>query len=89
MKRTKPKSIDTSLAQRRDALRGAAFYAVLHGMTVLVLLWLWSIAQAGWMQTALLVLVVLNLVVLGSIFVVLKQRLKEIKGGELDAARKY
>lgn len=59
------------------------------------LLLLWGRSQlAGlegldWLRLLLLILAVGDLVTIPAVWIVLKQRMKEIEGGELDAARKY
>ena len=42
-----------------------------------------------WLRLLLLILAVGDLVTIPAVWIVLKQRMKEIEGGELDAARKY
>ena len=61
----------------------------------MALLLLWRESQlAGlegldWLRLLLLILAVGDLVTIPAVWIVLKQRMKEIEGGELDAARKY
>ena len=82
-----PKNIDPGQrAQKKDARKGAAFFALVQ---------LWGRSQlAGlegldWLRLLLLILAVGDLVTIPAVWIVLKQRMKEIEGGELDAARKY
>ena len=79
-----PKNIDPGQrAQKKDARKGAAFFALVQLAMALLLLW-------GRSQLAgLLILAVGDLVTIPAVWIVLKQRMKEIEGGELDAARKY
>ena len=76
-------------ALRRDAVRGTLMFVGGQLLPVLVLLWLRGLSKTGWLDTLLLVLAVLDLAVIPFSAVVLRQRLREIEGGELDEARKY
>ena len=73
---------------KREAVKGTVLFLGGQGLSVLVLLWLrgWV---TGWLDALLLVLAAGDLIAMPFAFVVLKQRMKEIEGGELDAARKY
>ena len=87
-----PKNIDPGQrAQKKDARKGAAFFALVQ--LAMALLLLWGRSQLadwrGWMRLLLLILAVGDLVTIPAVWIVLKQRMKEIEGGELDAARKY
>ena len=73
---------------KREAVRGAVVYCLVQLLTVLVLLGLRLVTQ-GWLDTLLLVLAAADLAAVPPVFIVLKQRMKEIEGGELDAAGKY
>ena len=75
--------------QKHHAVRGAAVFGVGQGLSALLFLWLRGQFQPQWMKTLLLVLAIGHLTALIPTLVALKQRLKEIEGGELDAARKY
>ena len=84
-----PKNIDPGQrAQKKDARKGAAFFAM-----ALLLLWgrsqLAGLEGLDWLRLLLLILAVGDLVTIPAVWIVLKQRMKEIEGGELDAARKY
>ena len=76
-------------ALRRDAVRGTLMFVGGQLLSVLVLLWLRGLSKTGWLDTLLLVLAVLDLAVIPFSAVVLRQRLREIEGGELDEALKY
>ena len=75
--------------RRRGAIRGAIGFVLCQGGTALFLLWLRTWVPAGWVGGLLLAIAVLDLLLIPPVFVVLRQRLKEIKGGELDAAGQY
>ena len=80
-----PKNIDPGQrAQKKDARKGAAFFALVQLAMALLLLW-----GLDWLRLLLLILAVGDLVTIPAVWIVLKQRMKEIEGGELDAARKY
>lgn len=80
---------DTRPRQRRSAVRGALGYALCQAGTAAVLLGLHPAITVPWLSNLMLIIAVVDLVVIVPVFVVLRQRLSEIKGGELDAARKY
>ena len=76
-----PKNIDPGQrAQKKDARKGAAFFALVQ---------LAGLEGLDWLRLLLLILAVGDLVTIPAVWIVLKQRMKEIEGGELDAARKY
>ena len=86
----KPENIDAQARRKRNAVWGAAFATFYRILTAGVLLWL----RAGRDPASLLSKVFLILIVfcLGSIpliWISLKTRLKEIQGGEEDAAAQY
>ena len=88
-----PKNIDPGQrAQKKDARKGAAFFALVQLAKALLLLWgrsqLDGLEGLDWMRLLLLILAVGDLVTIPAVWIVLKQRMKEIEGGELDAARK-
>ena len=86
-----PKNIDPGQrAQKKDARKGAAFFALVQLAMALLLLWGRSqLAGLEGLRLLLLILAVGDLVTIPAVWIVLKQRMKEIEGGELDAARKY
>ena len=86
-----PKNIDPGQrAQKKDARKGAAFFALVQLAMALLLLWgRYQLAGLDWLRLLLLILAVGDLVTIPAVWIVLKQRMKEIEGGELDAARKY
>lgn len=85
-----PNTEESRRAQRRDAGRGAVTFVLVQLLCAGVLLWVrgW-LPGPGWLETLLLILALADLVTIPFVWVVWKQRLKEIEGGELDAARKY
>ncbi len=87
MNRTKPEN--TKAQQRRDAIKSAVLSSLLQIAAAAVLLWVRSAVPIVWLSRVLLILAALDLLSLIPTFVVLKQRFKEIEGGEIDAARKY
>lgn len=74
-------------------VKGAAFFALVQLAMALLLLWgrsqLAGLEGLDWLRLLLLILAVGDLVTIPAVWIVLKQRMKEIEGGELDAARKY
>lgn len=87
----RPESIDPKLQRelKREAVRGAVLYSLAQLLTVAVLLGARLVVTQGWLDTLLLVLALADLISIPPVFFVLKERMKEIKGGEFDAARKY
>ena len=90
----RPKNTEgTSLSQarrRKNAILGAASSTLLRLTVTAVLLWLrTSLDPAGFTAKLLLVVIVLDLGSVPLIWVSLKTRLKEIQGGEEDAAAQY
>lgn len=88
----KPANTDgpSQAARRRSALLGAASSTLLRLTLVVVLLWLRaSLDPAGFLSKLLLIVIVLDLGSVPLILISLKTRLKEIQGGEEDAAAQY
>ena len=81
------------LLSYRHTPKGAAFFALVQLAMALLLLWgrsqLAGLEGLDWLRLLLLILAVGDLVTIPAVWIVLKQRMKEIEGGELDAARKY
>ena len=85
----RPKNTDSQARRRKSALWGAASSGVMR-LAAAVLLWLRaSLDPAGFLSKLLLVAVVLDLGSIPLIWVSLQTRLKEIQGGEEDAAAQY
>lgn len=87
-----PGSIDPAAKKKRrqGAWQSAAAATALRLAIAGVLLWLrLSLDPAGFLAKALLVCAVLDLGTVVPVWILLKQRLKEIEGGEEDAAAQY
>ena len=76
--------------QKREAVQGVLLFARLRTASVVVLLWSASLVpQLRWLQVILGVLALAVGAPVIFVGVTLKQRLKEIEGGESDAAAQY
>ena len=76
--------------RRRDALRGALTATVVQVLTAAVLLWArLQGGVPGFVSLLLLVLAIADLGAIVPIWINLRIRLKEIQGGEEDAAAEY
>ena len=76
--------------QKREAVQGVLLFAGLRSASVVVLLWSASLVpQLRWLQVILGVLALAVGAPVLFVGVTLKQRLKEIEGGESDAAAQY
>lgn len=89
MRKTKPESTDSRRGQKKNAIESVVIFILLQVLSAVILLWCRSLCPVRWLNAALLVLAVLDLASILPSLAVLKQRMKEIEGGELDAARKY
>ena len=86
----KPANTDPQAVRRKNAILGALSSGLLRLTVVIVLVWMrFSLDPAQFMSKLLLVLIVLDLGSIPFIFISLKTRLKEIQGGEEDAASQY
>ncbi len=86
----KPASIDSRARRRKNAILGALSATLLRLTSVVILLWLRSSWEPkAFMAKLLLVLAVLGIGSTPFIWISLKTRLKEIQGGEEDAAAQY
>ncbi len=74
--------------RRRDAFQSAAVSTLLLVLSAGVLLFLRSQTEGFW-NAVLLILSVLELGMVIPVWILLKTRLKEIEGGEEDAAAQY
>ena len=75
---------------RKNAILGAASSALMRLASAALLLWLRvSLEPTGFLSKLLLVVIVFDLGSVPLIFISLKTRLKEIQGGEEDAAAQY
>lgn len=76
--------------RRRDAVRGVALFGLLQLACAACFASLCFIPDLpGWAAALFAVLAVLCIAPLAVSLAVLKQRFREIEGGELDAARQY
>ena len=76
--------------RRRDALRGALTATVVQALTAVVLLWArLQGGVPGFVSLLLLVLAIVDLGAIVPIWINYRIRLKEIEGGEEDAAAEY
>ena len=90
----KPKNTEPQTERQRDLRRGAVRSAVFHAAVQLVsaavVLWVRAgLDPAGFLAKLLLVIIVLDIGGILPVWISLKARLKEIEGGEEDAAAQY
>ena len=87
------KNIDTAAVQTRrkkDAVRGVIFFGLIQVITAVCLGAMYFIPDMPhWLGLIFVGMAAFCLLLLIPAFVVLKQRFKEIEGGELDEAGKY
>ncbi len=85
-----PNTEESRRARRREAAQGAVSFVLVQLLCAGALLWVRArLPGPGWLDTLLLVLALADLVTIPFVWVVWKQRLKEIEGGESDAAGQY
>ena len=76
--------------RRRDAIRSAVVSTVMMGLTAAVMLILRGCYHVdGFGGAVLLIISLLDLGAIVPVWILLKERLKEIEGGEEDAAAQY
>ena len=76
--------------KRLDALKGACFYTLLCLIAPALTLYLrCRYLQEGFLSTVLLIISLLDLGLIIPIWISFKERIKEIEGGEEDAAAEY
>lgn len=86
----KPANTNSQEARKKSAVLGAVSSTLLRLTAVVVMLWLRaSLDPAGFMAKVLLIFIVLDLGSIPLIYISLRTRLKEIEGGEEDAAAQY
>ena len=89
----KPENIDVTAAMERrkkEAVRGVLFFAVIQAITAVCFGAMCFIPDIPrWLGLIFMGLAVFCLLLLIPALMVLKQRFKEIEGGELDEAGKY
>lgn len=83
-----PKSTDQR-ARRASAIRGAVTGIAVRLLAAAVLVWVRQSMPDGVLSILFLALILVELGSIVPTMVVLKQRLKEIEGGEEDAAAQY
>lgn len=82
----KPKSTDQ---EKRSAVRSVVLSTLFQLLSAGAMLCLRAVTDTGWLRGLLLILAAGGLITIPFSFAVLRQRLREIEGGELDEARKY
>ena len=75
--------------RRRDALRSAVVNTVLRLIAAAALLWCRRTADSAFVSVLLVVIALVNLGTIVPIWISFRMRLKEIEGGEEDAAAEY
>ena len=90
----KPKSTDgltpSQRQRRKNAVWGAVMSSFFRLLSAAALLWLRaSLDPAGFVSKLMLIIIVLDLGSVPLIWISLRTRLKEIQGGEEDAAAQY
>ena len=85
-----PESTDTRDEKKRDALKSAWLYTLLCGGSSAILLYLKiKYSVSGFWGTLVLLSSLLDLGLIVPVWISFKERLKEIEGGEEDAAAEY
>ena len=84
-----PKSTDPRARRRASAIRGAVTGIAVRLLAAAVLVWIRRSMPSGMLSILFLALILVELGSIVPTIVVLKQRLKEIEGGEEDAAAQY
>ena len=90
----KPKNTDgltpAQRQRRKNAVWGAVMSSFFRLLSAAALLWLRaSLDPAGFVSKLMLIIIVLDLGSIPLIWISLRTRLKEIQGGEEDAAAQY
>ena len=84
------KNTEAQAQRRKNAVWGAVMSSLFRLLSAFVLLWLRSsLDPAGFGAKLMLIIIVLDLGSVPLIWISLKTRLKEIQGGEEDAAAEY
>lgn len=84
------KSTDSQQKKRKDAIFSAVFYSLLTAVTAIVTLYIrFRFDITGFLGALLLIIALVDLGIIIPIYIILKERLKEIQGGEEDAAAQY
>lgn len=86
----KPANTDSQARRRKNAILGALSSTLLRLTSVVILLWLRTSWEPGsFLSKLTLIFIVLGIGSIPFIWMSLKTRLKEIQGGEEDAAAQY
>lgn len=86
----KPKNTESQSLRRKNAILGAVSSTLMRLTAVVILLWLRvSLERGAFTAKLLLLFIVLDIGSIPFIWISLKTRLKEIQGGEEDAAAQY
>lgn len=85
----KPKSIKCHQKLKRGAFLGAGTFILFQIGSAFVLLYLRMLCVYAWLSILLLLLAAANLITIPLVLIVLKQRVKEIEGGEFDGISQY
>lgn len=86
------RNTDTAAQQQRrhDAIRSAVISTAMMAFTAAVMLFLrWYCHVDGFGGALLLIIALLDLGAIIPVWILLKERLREIEGGEEDAAAQY
>ena len=84
------KGTDSQGQKKRDARKSAWFYTLLCLVMPCVMLYLRRHYQMeGFLSTLLLIISLLDLGLIVPVWISFKERIKEIEGGEEDAAAEY
>ena len=85
-----PNSTDRRAERRREAVWGAVSATAMRLIAAVVLLWIRAgMTPGGVGSRVTLVVILLELGTIVPVWILLKTRLKEIQGGEEDAASQY
>ena len=90
MKKMKQKNTDPQTQRKKDAIHSATFSSslmLISGLALLLLRQLCGVSGFG--GAMLLILALLDFGAIAPVWILLKTRLKEIEGGEEDAAAQY
>ena len=78
-----------NIKRRRDALRSAVVNTLLRLVAAAALLWCRRTVDSAFVSVLLVVIALVNLGTIVPIWISFRMRLKEIEGGEEDAAAEY
>ena len=86
----KPENTDRHRMQKREAIKGVLTFMILQLLSAGILLRLaWIPELPTWLSSVLRIIAAADVLAILPSGIVLKQRLKEIEGGEQDEAGKY